>query len=359
MSCRCLASKKQAFRHVTAKSAAETSRRPDPSDESTMKPSLRNRVLFEQQRRIPVNDPAILTTDITNIVFDDKRDPAKAWIGESTAKIGDWRAICRSAYMRWALIINAVHVADEHYQKLPADRALAVNVFREDRGRPFKTPLKTLTGPQAATAYQQVLPTISGYAIADLYGVLEEIVFDAYEIFHRHKPEVLIKGDEYQPLRRLYARRDQSEEDGRAWRTAWSARFDTWRRKRGYDGLHRVFAAYFAEAGLKRPSYFEQTDVQNWAGIIETIGQLRHLVTHGEGRVNADLAKLCQNNPGLGWSFVEGEELEINLYHLQTVEYFIEQLLTAINVSLCEKGWGRSIKKDLERFEGKVPTKTT
>lgn len=322
-----------------------------------MKPSLRNRVLFEKQRRIPANDPAILTVDITNIIFDDARDPTKAWIAESTAKIGDWRAITRSAYMRWALIINAVCVADDYYQKLPAERALAVNVFREERGVPFQTPLKTLTGPQASAAYREVRPTISGYAIADLYGVLEEIVFDAYEIFHRHNPETLLRGPEHQPLRRLHARRGQSENDDKAWQAAWTTRFDSWRRKRGYDGLRKVFTAYFTDAGLKRPSYFKQTDVQTWAGIIETIGQLRHLVTHGEGCVNADLARLCLENSGLGWEFTEGEELDIKLYHLQTVEYFVEQLLTAINVSLCEKGWGRSIKKDLEHFEGAATPK--
>jgi transposase len=297
-----------------------------------------------------MDDPAVLTDPITNIVFDPAGDEAKAWIGEATAKIGDWRAFSRSAYIRWALIINAAHVSEDYYAKLPEDRALEVRVARGDDGRLFQTPFKTWKGKTAASAYREIIPTIAGYGVTDLYGVLEEIVFDAYEILLRHSPRALMEGQEFRDLRRLYARRALSEADGQAWATAWPERFDRWRRKRAYDPLHRVFVAFFNEAGLRRPSYFEKTDVGDWAASIETIAELRHLLTHGEGLVNERLEQLCDRAP-MGWLFKSGDELKVDLTHLQAVEYFTEQLLTALNASLCEKGWGRSIKKDLERMK--------
>ena len=64
--------------------------------------------------------------------------------------------------------------------------------------------------------------------------------------------------------------------------------------QRAYDPLHRVFTAFFNEAGLKRPSYFKVTDVADWARSIETIAELRHLITHGEGQASEQLQKLCQ-----------------------------------------------------------------
>lgn len=315
-----------------------------------MKPSFRNRVLLEQHRRIAMNDPAILTEPVTNIVFDASKNLGNAWIAEATDKIGDWRSVARSTYMRWGLIINAAHVSESHYQALPEGRGLVINVTRENGEGPIQTPLKTWTGGQAAQAYRQIIPTIASYAVADLYGVLEEIVFDAWEILRRHKPEALIKGPENRELRRLFAHQDESKEAAEAWQQAWAERFDAWRRKKTYEPLHRVFVAFYNETGLKRPSYFTHTDVKDWAGIIETIAEMRHLFTHGEGRVNARLAQLSADNPGLGWTFTEGEDLIITLQHLQAVEYFINQLLTAINVSLWEKGSGRSMKRDLEMF---------
>jgi hypothetical protein len=130
--------------------------------------------------------------------------------------------------------------------------------------------------------------------------------------------------------------------DAQAWATAWSERFEKWRRKRAYEPLHRVFAAFFNEAGLKRPSYFKFTDMTDWARSIETIAELRHLLTHGEGQATEQLQKLCEQT-GMGWTFRAGEELKVDLIHLQEVECFIDRLLTALNVSLCEKGWGNAM----------------
>lgn len=316
-----------------------------------MRPSFRNRVILDEHRQLDMNDPAVLTEPITNVIFDPAGDEAKAWIGEATAKIGDWRSFSRSAYIRWALLINAAHVAEEHYRNLAPDRRLVVGAMRSTRGQLEQVPLKTWVGPIAAAAYTDTIGTIAGYAVADLYGVLEEVVFDAYEILLRHEPRTLLEGDEFRALRRIYARRQASSADEQAWQEAWSARFDKWRRKRAYDPLHRVLKAFFKDAQLKRPSYFEHTDIDDWCATVEMVAELRHLVTHGEGQVSDRLAELCRAKGRLTWDFQAGAELRVDLHHLQSVEFFHEQLLTALNVSLCEKGWGRSVKKDLAQFQ--------
>ena len=89
----------------------------------------------------------------------------------------------------------------------------------------------------------------------------------------------------------------------------------------------------------------------DWARSIETIAELRHLITHGEGQASEQLQELCQQT-GMGWTFkARCEELRVDLIHLQEVEYFIDQLLTALNVSLCEKGWGKAMMKEPQRSE--------
>lgn len=316
-----------------------------------MKPSFRTRVRLEEHHRIAMSDPAILREPVTNIIYDPGDAPEKQWIGRMTEKLGDWRAVSRSAYIRWALILNAAHVSEGYYEALPKDRALIVHAARGKDGKLYQTPMKQYDGSTAAGAYREIIPTIAGYAIADLYGVLEEIIFDAYEIFLSHSPAPLMEGAEYRDLRRLHARRNESEGDREAWETAWSQRFDQWRRKRTYDPLHRVFVGFFNTAALKRPSEYVLTDLADWARTIETIAELRHLLTHGEGTVNAKLAELCASDPSLVWIFKEGEELKPTLLHLQAVEYFIEQLLTTLNTSLVEKGWGRTMKSIRKNFE--------
>ncbi len=73
---------------------------------------------------------------------------------------------------------------------------------------------------------------------------------------------------------------------------------------------------------------------------METIGEVRHLVTHGENRVSRKLGDLCAAQPNLGMKFVEGELLEVSLRDLWIVEQFVDQLLNAINISLLEKAAG-------------------
>jgi hypothetical protein len=52
----------------------------------------------------------------------------------------------------------------------------------------------------------------------------------------------------------------------------------------------------------------------------------------------------------MGFDFVSGAPLRIGVHHLQLVECFFNQLLTALNLALLEKVWG-----PLERFRPGKP----
>jgi hypothetical protein len=53
--------------------------------------------------------------------------------------------------------------------------------------------------------------------------------------------------------------------------------------------------------------------------------------------VPPELAEFSLQPANMGFDFREGEKLEINLRHLQGVECFLDQLLTALNLSLLER----------------------
>jgi len=305
-----------------------------------MRPSIRNSVSLDSHARFQIEDVAKAGLPVTNVIVVADGDAEKAWMEAVTSKIGDWRAFVRSVYIRWAITINAMHVAEARYRNQPL--ALTVNTLRMENGTLGNKLLKAWPGPEAADAYAQGLSLIPAYAIVDLYGALEEIVFDFYEVYLRHHPKPLLEGAEFRELRRLHARRNSSADAEAEWRSAWDVRFEKWRRKRSYDSLYAVFRALFVEAGLKRPQHFKDTDLADWCRTIEMVGELRHLITHGEAVASKKLGELSTGKTRATFDFKEGEEIRVLLHHVQGVELFADQLLTTINISICEKAWGEA-----------------
>jgi len=174
---------------------------------------------------------------------------------------------------------------------------------------------------------------LCSHAIVDLYGALEDIIVDFYEIVLRHNPLTILPGKDFKAARRLWQSRSGSDSAQAAWSAAWSKRFEQWRRKRLYDGLDAVFLALFRNAGLRRPSGYTLTDESDWARNVRMIAELRHHIVHGAAVVSDRLGRL---RSGVFNGFAAGEPLEVHLYHLQTVECFCDQLLTALNISLVE-----------------------
>ena len=262
------------------------------------------------------------------------------WIEEATGQIGDWRSLTRGVYLRWAITINASVLAEERYRAMPSDQALYTNALRVERGTPQQVPLVIWPAPDAADHYRQTTPLIAAYGVADLFGALEDVIFAFYEIVLRHNPLPIIKGTEFQNLRRIWRERDSSAQAEETWRTAWNDRYDKWRRKKAYDGLHAVLQALFTHAGLQRPSSYQYTHISDWCRTLEMIGELRHHVIHGAAVVSDKLGNLSNTQTSLTFDFVAGAALDVKLHHLQSVECFCDQLLTAINLSLMEKAIG-------------------
>jgi hypothetical protein len=301
--------------------------------------NLRARASLVPHRRVLLDEGLAVGILPDNIVVR-ARTPAEAWAEEATAKIGEWRSLTRSVYIRWAITINASVVAEERYRTMDPDKALTISALRLVEGQPQQVRLALWPAPEAARRYEQTTPLIAAYGVVDLFGALEDVIFDLYEILLRHNPTPLIRGPEFSEIRRLWRERDQSPDASDAWKAAWAERYGSWRRKRAYAGLHAVFQALFEHARLKRPSQFRYTDVEDWCRTMEMIAELRHLIVHGAAVVSEKLAKLSNTPTSLTFEFVEGAQLEVQLHHLQSVECFCDQLLNAINVSIVERIYG-------------------
>lgn len=299
--------------------------------------NIRGRAAFVPHVRSPWREGVAAEATPNNLIHR-ARNPDEAWIEEATAKIGDWRAMIRSVYLRWALTINASVLAERRYRDMAPDQALRTESLRVRDGQPQPRAVIALwPAPEAADNYAQITPLISAYGVSDLFGALEEVVFELYEIFLRHDFSSLMRGEEFLPLRRLYRQRVDSPEAALGWEEARAARYDAWRRKRTYDGLHAVLLSFLRTAGLRRPSSFQHTDIEDWATTLEMIGELRNLIVHGAATVSEKLGRLSGTQISMTFDFAAGDEIDVKLHHLQSVECYCDQLLTALNIALIEK----------------------
>lgn len=300
--------------------------------------SIRRRAGFTQHQRIDWRDP---NAPLANNIVLARAEGVPNWIAEATGKIGDWRSALRDVYLRWAITINAMHLAQEHWRKRPADVALQTSSIRSGPGgAAIQTPIAVWPAREAAENYLRATPVLSAYGASDMFGALEEVVFELYLCFLNDVPQRLMKGDEFSDLRRLYRNKETGDQERMAWEEAWAARLDSWRRKRLYDGLHNVLRAFFEHAELVRPSSYRLTDIDDWCRNVEAIGELRNCITHGASQVTNRLATISHALVGDAFRFNEGDPLDVRLEHLMFIEYFCDQLLTAINLSLVEKVMG-------------------
>lgn len=266
-----------------------------------------------------------------------RADGIPDWIADTTAKIGDWRSRVRDVYLRWAITINAMHEAKQNWVAKEDDRALYTKTIRADKsGAPEFVKLAVWPASVAAENYERATPALSGYGFMDLFGLLEEIVFEWHLIHLDCDPRPILKGDEFKDLRRLFRDREESDEARTAWTDGWSERLKSWHRKRLYDGLHRVFLSYFERSKLERPSNFTKTNIEDWAKTIECFAETRNLLVHGQDKVSDKLEELCTQAVGDVMDFKAGEPLVIELKHLMYFEMFFDQLLSTLNMSLVE-----------------------
>jgi hypothetical protein len=160
-----------------------------------------------------------------------------AWIQQTTETIGDWRSLLRSTYIRWTLTINGLELAAREYQSWTEDRRFKVDSMRVVSGNPVAAPLPIWLGAEAAENHLKTAELLAAYGACDLYGALEEVLFQTYRIFLTHHPLLILKGDEYKELRRVYAKYKGDPSSTPEWEGAWQRRLEDWHRKRSYDGL--------------------------------------------------------------------------------------------------------------------------
>jgi hypothetical protein len=291
---------------------------------------------FIGHNRIPVDqiDPINLPA-FTNIILK-SRHKDTVWIEETNNRIGEWRGIFRSLYIRWALAINGLHVAAEKYRSNLPIELFYIQSIRVEEGIPKQTRIAEWDLEMAAQAHLKTVPMLNAYGFIDLYGCFEEFIFDLYGIYLKHNPGHLLTGDENRPLKKLYKEYLTNTSKEGEWKEQFSKRLISWQRKRLYDGLEKVFLAYCDMASIQKPKGYVLSNPQTWSETLGGIGLLRHALTHGAKTVSKEIADFGVKAHSNGLRFKENDPLEITLFHLQAVELFAHQLLTALNLSLIE-----------------------
>ena len=277
---------------------------------------------------------------VQNFIFKTE-DKNLKWIEETTIKIAEWRQIFLSTYARWALSINGLNLANEKYSspEFYTKKQFIVTSIRPSKGDekiPERKTIITWDGQTAGEQHIKSVNYISEFGIIDLYSVLEEFVFDIYKIFLNSNPENLLKGSEFKNLRKLFRERDNSEELNNQWKKEWEQRLNNWQRKKLYNGLSKVFLSYCNEANLKAPTHYKSTNPTTWADNIEFVALIRNHLVHGATKVDKVLGEFSKDKDWIPDIFKEGDELNLTLKHLESVELFTAQICDAVNFSLIE-----------------------
>lgn len=294
-------------------------------------------------RKFDVAEIFASSVPIDNIVIESK-DPEDQWLQESMELVGEWRAIFRSIYIKWAVSINGLHVARERYADpaWQAENQFFVTSRRTDQtGLAEATQIAVWNGPEAVKNHEAIIPYLAAWGIIDLGSALEEFIFDIYKVFLWQNPRNLMQGPEYKDLRKLYKSAANSEDDRGKWVAAFKIRLDDWQRKAVYGSKAKLFLAYCNLAALKTPSCYMYTTLETWAESLNGVCILRNCLVHPNATVPKELSDFATSKFNLGFDFKEGEPLQATLKHLQCAECFLDQLLTGLNLSLVERTGAR------------------
>jgi hypothetical protein len=264
------------------------------------------------------------------------KNPDDDWSTALMKQIGEWRAVLRSTYIRWAMAINGLYVAAAKYEADASPKKFTVKSMRTDPSGPHQQVIAEYSFKEAAEDHLKIQPMLCAHGFIDMYAGLEEMIFGMYRKYLATNPDHLMEGASYRDLRKLRNNAQNSPEEKAAWEEALRQRLDKWQRKKLYDGLDKVLLAFFHNAGLKTPSGYTQTTVETWSESIAGISLIRNLLIHGESRVPQELEDFCQKPHGLGFQFKTGGLLRLSIVDLQLLELFCDTLLTAFNLSLME-----------------------
>jgi hypothetical protein len=170
-------------------------------------------------------DINVILKGVTNFVHVSEKSDEQ-WIVETTRKIGDWRSLIRTTYMRWRIAVDALERAAITCAQLPESECFVVTTLRPGDKTVEESVLGEWTGPEAAANHQQTAALLPAYGITDLLGAWEEIQFEMYRIFLNHHPQQLMKG-ENKDLRQLYYARHKGAGATELWQTSWQVRLES------------------------------------------------------------------------------------------------------------------------------------
>ena len=246
-----------------------------------------------------------LAAEVTNLIIKAKTQQGR-WIEAVTSEIGPARALFRSTYIHWALAINGLHLAAERYGSTEWQSKGNVFQVTGHRRNDPKAVLACWEGNEASKAHLATVPKMSAWGYIEIYALLEFTIMKLYRDYWNIRPDGLLKGREFLPLRKLKAAAEApnaTPDTVESWNQAWNQRLDKWHKNKIYDGLHRVFLAFCKETRLKTPSHYKVTTLETWAESIEGLALIRNLLIHGATVVPPELEIFCSKPHSMGFKF--------------------------------------------------------
>jgi len=189
-------------------------------------------------------------------------------------------------------------------------------------------------GLKASEYHAKTTMMMSSWAVIDLFGLIEKYIFRLLDIFVRANPQHLMRGKEYRDLRRIFNARKNSDDSETLWKAEFNKRIESWKRKRLYDGIDKVFLNYLEISEIRG------LDPYRWdihVICIKAISMLRNCLIHGQDTVPSDLAEQLKHKNLAGIRLNEGEPLIFGTEYLQSIELYLNNLITELNKSLMER----------------------
>lgn len=267
-------------------------------------------------------------------------DPDKKWMEESNKLVMDFSAVFHSIYLRWAVTINGLNVAEEKYSSKEWEnplKAFAVAGIRNGKKSPEIVHLKQWDGKTASEIHKSSIPMLAGWAFCNMYSVFEEFIFKLYKIYLEANPLTILRGNDFRELRQLYNNKDTDDSSLKEWENAWKDRLEKWHRKKLYDGLEKIFNSYITLTKLEIPEMYNAPyNLEDVSKTIGGISLIRNCFIHGMAKVPKELADFCNTFQSINFKFIENEKFTIDLTDLMTLEFFSFTFTQTLNNSFNE-----------------------
>jgi hypothetical protein len=294
---------------------------------------------FIERKSLPFFDieNEIKEIDFIDFVLDDSE---KKWMEESNKLVMDFSGVFHSIYLRWAVTINGLNVAEEKYRSKEWEnpsKAFVVAGIRNGKESPEVVYLKQWDGKTASEIHKSSIPMLAGWAFCNMYSVFEEFIFKLYKIYLEAHPLTILEGREFRDMRVLYQKKDESDANLLKWQNAWNERLEKWHRKKLYDGLEKIFNSYINLTKLEIPAIYNAPySLEDVSKTIGGISLIRNCFIHGMANVPKELGDFCKTFQSISFNFIENEKFTINLNDLMTLEYFSFTFTQTLNNSFNE-----------------------